>query len=55
MTDQCTGSDLRLILREAVLKALFEDRTDLSQNDLEEAVSDFSKRFELKMSAYENT
>jgi SpoVK/Ycf46/Vps4 family AAA+-type ATPase len=54
MTDQCTGSDLRLILREAVLKALFEDRTDLSQNDLEEAVSNFSKRFELKMSAYEN-
>jgi SpoVK/Ycf46/Vps4 family AAA+-type ATPase len=54
MTDQCTGSDLRLILREAVLKALFEDRTDLTQGDLEEAVSDFSKRFELKMSAYEN-
>lgn len=54
MTDQCTGSDLRLILREAVLKALFEDRTDLSQDDLEEAVSNFSKRFELKMSEYEN-
>jgi len=54
MTDQCTGSDLRLILREAVLRALFEDRTDLTQGDLEEAVSDFGKRFELKMSAYEN-
>jgi SpoVK/Ycf46/Vps4 family AAA+-type ATPase len=54
MTDQCTGSDLRLILREAVLKALFEDRTNLTQGDLEEAVSNFSKRFELKMSAYEN-
>jgi AAA+ superfamily predicted ATPase len=55
MTDKCTGSDLRLILREAVLKALFEERTDLSQDDLEEAVSSFSKRFELKMSEYENT
>ncbi|MGA7076202.1 MAG: ATP-binding protein [Halobacteriota archaeon] len=54
MTDKCTGSDLRLILREAVLKALFEERTDLSQDDLEEAVSSFSKRFELKMSEYEN-
>jgi SpoVK/Ycf46/Vps4 family AAA+-type ATPase len=54
MTDQCTGSDLRLILREAVLKALFEERTELSQDDLEEAVSNFSKRFELKMSEYEN-
>jgi AAA+ superfamily predicted ATPase len=54
MTDQCTGSDLRLILREAVLQALFEERTDLSQDDLEEAVSNFSKRFELKMSEYEN-
>lgn len=54
MTDQCTGSDLRLILREAVLKALFEDRTNLTQGDLEEGVSNFSKRFELKMSAYEN-
>jgi SpoVK/Ycf46/Vps4 family AAA+-type ATPase len=54
MTDHCTGSDLRLILREGVLKALFEDRTNLTQGDLEEAVSNFSKRFELKMSAYEN-
>ena len=54
MTDQCTGSDLRLILREAVLQALFEERTDLSQHDLEEAVSSFSKRFELKTSEYEN-
>jgi SpoVK/Ycf46/Vps4 family AAA+-type ATPase len=54
ITDQCTGSDLRLILREAVLTALFEDRTNLTQGDLEEAVNDFSKRFELKMSEYEN-
>jgi hypothetical protein len=37
-----------------VLQALFEERTNLSQNDLEEAVSNFSKRFELKMGEYEN-
>jgi len=54
MTDQCTGSDLRLILREAVLRALSEERTSLSQKDLEDAVSNFSKRFELKMIEYEN-
>ena len=54
MTDQCTGSDLRLIVREAVLKALFEERMELTQTDLEEAVRNFSKRFELKMSEYEN-
>lgn len=54
ITNGCTGSDLRLILREAVLKGLSEERTDLSQNDLKEAVSNFSRRFELKMSEYEN-
>jgi SpoVK/Ycf46/Vps4 family AAA+-type ATPase len=54
ITDQCTGSDLRLILREAVLTALFEDRKNLTQGDLEEAVNNFSKRFELKTSEYEN-
>ncbi|MGZ4901628.1 MAG: ATP-binding protein [Halobacteriota archaeon] len=54
LTDGCTGSDLRLILREAVLKGLSEERTDLSQADLKEAVSNFSRRFELKMSEYEN-
>ncbi|MGZ4904004.1 MAG: ATP-binding protein [Halobacteriota archaeon] len=54
ITDGCTGSDLRLILREAVLKGLSEERTDLSQNDLKEAVSNFSRRFELKMSEYDN-
>ncbi|MDD1720412.1 MAG: ATP-binding protein [Euryarchaeota archaeon] len=54
ITDGCTGSDLRLILREAVLRGLSEERTDLSQDDLKEAVSNFSRRFELKMSEYEN-
>jgi SpoVK/Ycf46/Vps4 family AAA+-type ATPase len=54
ITDQCTGSDLRLILREAVLTALFEDRKNLTQGDLEKAVNNFSKRFELKTSEYEN-
>ncbi len=54
LTDGCTGSDLRLILREAVLKGLSEERTDLTQDDLKDAVSSFSKRFELKMIEYEN-
>ncbi len=53
ITDQCTGSDLRLILREAVLQALSEERTTLSQDDLEQAVSTFKRRFELKMGDYE--
>ncbi len=53
ITDKCTGSDLRLILREAVLKALSEDRTTLSQDDLEKAVSTFKRRFELKIGDYE--
>jgi SpoVK/Ycf46/Vps4 family AAA+-type ATPase len=53
ITDECTGSDLRLILREAVLKALSEERTTLSQDDLEKAVSTFRRRFELKLGDYE--
>ena len=53
ITDQCTGSDLRLILREAVLKALSDERTTLSQGDLEQAVNTFKQRFELKVGDYE--
>jgi SpoVK/Ycf46/Vps4 family AAA+-type ATPase len=53
ITDQCTGSDLRLILREAVLQALSEERTTLSQDDLERAVNTFKRRFELKIGDYE--
>jgi len=47
-TEGLTGSDLRLVLREAVLDALTEERTTLTQEDLEAAVADFEERDNLK-------
>jgi SpoVK/Ycf46/Vps4 family AAA+-type ATPase len=44
MTEGYSGSDLRLVIREAVLNALLEDRRHLSQEDLEMSVSDFRRR-----------
>ncbi len=43
-TDGLTGSDLRLVLREAVLSALVSDRTKLTQEDLLDAVEEFEER-----------
>ncbi|MFB6200421.1 MAG: ATP-binding protein, partial [Halorhabdus sp.] len=48
MTEGLTGSDLRLVLREAVLDALTEERTTLTQADLEDAVANFEERDNLK-------
>jgi AAA+ superfamily predicted ATPase len=48
ITEGLTGSDLRLVLREAVLAALTEERTTLTQQDLEDAVTDFEERDNLK-------
>jgi len=48
VTEGLTGSDLRLVLREAVLEALTEDRTTLTQTDLEDAVANFEERDNLK-------
>jgi len=48
MTEGLTGSDLRLVLREAVLDALTEERTTLTQADLEAAVANFEERDNLK-------
>jgi AAA+ superfamily predicted ATPase len=48
MTEGLTGSDLRLVLREAVLEALTEERQTLTQQDLVEAVEDFEERDTLK-------
>ncbi len=48
VTEGLTGSDLRMVLREAVLEALTEDRTTLTQNDLLEAVEEFEERDTLK-------
>jgi ATP-dependent 26S proteasome regulatory subunit len=48
LTEGLTGSDLRLVLREAVLNALTEERTTLTQQDLEDAIIDFEERDNLK-------
>ncbi|PSP47042.1 AAA family ATPase [Halobacteriales archaeon QH_6_66_25] len=48
ITGGLTGSDLRLVLREAVLEALTEERTTLTQQDLIDAVEDFEERDTLK-------
>ncbi|MFO7927481.1 MAG: ATP-binding protein [Halobacteriota archaeon] len=47
-TEGLTGSDLRLVLREAVLDALTEERTTLTQADLMEAIAGFEERDNLK-------
>jgi len=48
ITEGLTGSDLRMVMREAVLDALTEERTTLTQADLEAAVADFEERDNLK-------
>src|SRR6056297_3006411 len=48
ITEGLTGSDLRMVLREAVLEALTEDRTTLTQEDLMNAVEEFEERDTLK-------
>jgi ATPases of the AAA+ class len=47
-TQGLTGSDLRMVLREAVLGALTEERTHLTQRDLVTAVENFEERDNLK-------
>ena len=47
-TEGLTGSDLRLVLREAVLDALTSDRRELTHDDLVRAVGNFEKRKNLK-------
>ncbi len=44
LTDQYTGSDLRLVVREAVLNALLEDRKKIGQPDLIRAIEQFGQR-----------
>ncbi|TYT61101.1 ATP-binding protein [Natrialba swarupiae] len=48
ITEGLTGSDLRMVLREAVLEALTKDRTTLTQEDLLNAVEEFEERDSLK-------
>jgi SpoVK/Ycf46/Vps4 family AAA+-type ATPase len=48
-TENYAGSDLRLIVREAVLNALVEDRTLLDQDDMLRAVKQFEDRINLRL------
>ncbi len=47
-TEGLTGSDLRMVLREAVLEALTDGRRTLTQADVLDAVADFEERDNLK-------
>ena len=51
-TEEYTGSDLRMVVREAVLSALLDNRYHLVQSDLENAVKSFDRRSGLKMTAF---
>jgi len=44
MTEGFTGSDLRLVVREAILNALLEDRKELGRDDLIRAIAEFQRR-----------
>ncbi|NJD76323.1 MAG: ATP-binding protein [Candidatus Methanoperedens sp.] len=47
-TEGYSGSDLRLIIREAVLNGLITERTVLNQQDLLRGITEFNKRIPLK-------
>lgn len=55
LADGFTGSDLRMVVREAVLHALTEDRMSITQSDLTDAVDEFSNRVGLMMKEYTPT
>jgi len=44
LTEGSTGSDLRLVIREAVLNALLEDRKQISREDILRALDEFNRR-----------
>ncbi|MDM7935792.1 MAG: ATP-binding protein [Methanothrix sp.] len=44
LTEGYSGSDLRLVVREAVLNALLEDRRHLDQEDLLRSIDEFARR-----------
>jgi SpoVK/Ycf46/Vps4 family AAA+-type ATPase len=47
-TDGFTGADIKLVVREAVLKALLEGRRRLTQADLIFAIEDIKSRFKIR-------
>ncbi len=52
LADGFTGSDLRMVVREAVLHALTEDRMSITQSDLTDAVDEFGNRATMMMKEY---
>nr|QNO41864.1 ATP-dependent zinc metalloprotease FtsH [Methanosarcinales archaeon ANME-2c ERB4] len=52
ITDGFTGSDLRMVVREAVLHSLVLNRTYITQSELVSAADDFSNRVSLMMKEY---
>jgi len=49
-TSGFTGADIKLVVREAVLKALLEGRKNIAHQDLVEAIEDVKARLSLKAS-----
>jgi len=52
LTDGYSGSDLRMVIREAVLSALVEERMALTHNDMLKAVDNFNERAGIKSVEY---
>ena len=54
LTEGYSGSDIRMVLREAVLDALCEDRKELTQDDMLKAVESFNERITMRVDEYES-
>ena len=52
LTEGYAGSDLRMVIREAVLSALVEERMSLTQGDMINAVSSFNEREGIRTDEY---
>ncbi|MGD9778601.1 ATP-binding protein [Methanomethylovorans sp.] len=52
LTEGYSGSDLRMVIRESVLTALIEERTELTQQDMINAVDAFNERAVMKTDEY---
>lgn len=52
ITEGYSGSDLRMIIRESVLTALIEERTELTQQDMLNAVNSFNERSIIRVDEY---
>ncbi len=53
LTHGFSGSDLRMVIREAVLTALITERTELTQKDMLNAIAAFDERAVIKTNEYE--